>query len=137
MSDDCPFCQMIEGRLDSYTVYETANALAFLDINPSTKGHTLVVPKEHAEDLMAISTDTVGPFFEAVQHVADAIDTALDPAGINLIQANGKAAGQEIAHAHMHIVPRYDDDDVSIEYNPSELEESTGKDLEQRLREAT
>lgn len=135
MSDDCLFCQMIDERIDSYTVFENEYAYAFLDINPVTEGHTLVIPKEHAETVMDISTDMVGPFFEAVQRVAAGIEAELEPAGINLLQSNGETAGQEIEHAHVHVVPRYEDDEVSIGFKPGKLNEEEASELEDRLKD--
>lgn len=108
---------------------------AFLDINPVTHGHTLVIPKEHAEKLTDISEDIVGPFFAAVQQVAAGVETAVDPDGINLFQSNGKTAGQEIAHAHMHIVPRYDDDDVELGFEPGNIDEEQASKLEDQLQD--
>lgn len=133
MSDDCLFCQMIDERIDSYTVFENEYAYAFLDINPVTEGHTLVIPKEHAETVMDISSDMIGPFFEAVQRVAAGIEAELEPAGINLLQSNGETAGQEIEHAHVHIVPRYEDDEVTIGFKPGDLDEEEASELEDRL----
>ena len=113
MNSDCIFCQIIAGQLPSTTVYEDPHTLAFLDIAPIVKGHTLVIPKTHHDPLL----DTPGPILEqlilVVRKIARAMRTGLDAAGINITQANGPLAGQIVPHVHFHIIPRFNDDQHS------------------------
>lgn len=121
MSDDCIFCKIIEGELPSHKVYEDEKVVAFLDAEPVSKGHTLVVPKKHVENIH----DSIGMdyMWDAIVNVSNAVKAAYNPEGININQNNGAMAGQEVFHLHFHITPRYDGSEINIEYNRSELEE--------------
>lgn len=103
---DCIFCKIVAGEIPSHTVYETDRTLAFLDINPATRGHTLVIPKTHAADLLSIGSDDVAATAQSVQAVARILQISLQPDGINVIQNNGAAAGQTAFHFHVHLIPR-------------------------------
>lgn len=121
MKDDCVFCQIIEGDIPSYKVYETEKVVAFLDADPVSKGHTLVVPKKHVENIHeAAGMDYI---WEALVKVSNAVKDAFEPSGINVNQNNGAMAGQEVFHLHFHITPRYDGSEIDLEYNRSELED--------------
>lgn len=126
MPDDCVFCQIIDDKIDSHTVHETDKALAFLDLNPVSRGHTLVIPKTHAEDLTEMDEAYTDAVFNVAREIAAAMEGSLDPDGINLLQANGEAAGQEIKHAHVHVIPRYGDDGIDIDIQPGDLEDAEG-----------
>ncbi|WP_423410674.1 HIT family protein [Heyndrickxia sp. MSNUG] len=104
---DCIFCKIINGEIPSAKVYEDENVLAFLDISQVTKGHTLVIPKVHKENVFALSDEIAANVFSAVPKVANAIKAAYDPIGLNVLQNNGEAAGQSVFHFHMHLIPRY------------------------------
>ena len=107
---DCLFCKIIAGEIPSTKVYEDEHTLAFLDINPTNIGHTLVVPKEHYENIFDISEDALSHVFHTVKRLSPAIQRAMDADAINVIQNNGRAAGQLVFHSHTPIVPRFDDD---------------------------
>lgn len=107
---DCIFCKIINGEIPSYKVYEDDHVLAFLDISQVSKGHTLVIPKQHCNDLLSAETDSLKHVITAVQHVAQKIDAALKPDGINIVQNNRAFADQSVFHLHFHIMPRYADD---------------------------
>lgn len=121
MSDDCIFCKIIKGEIPSHKVYEDENVLAFLDVNPVSKGHTLVVPKKHVEDIHG--TEDMTYMWEAIVKVTDAIDEALEPEGFNIDQNNGEVAGQEVFHMHFHVTPRYTGDEIQLSYDRTDLEE--------------
>lgn len=104
---DCIFCKIINGDIPSAKVYEDENVLAFLDISQVTKGHTLVIPKEHKENVFELTDEIAAKVFSAVPKVANAIKAAYDPIGLNVLQNNGEAAGQSVFHFHMHLIPRY------------------------------
>jgi histidine triad (HIT) family protein len=106
MSDDCIFCQIANKKIPAYRVYEDERSLAFADINPLTDGHVLVIPKNHATNLLEITPGDLAAVHQASQKVAQAVMKALKPAGISVLQLNGTGAGQVVMHYHLHIIPR-------------------------------
>ncbi len=104
--EDCIFCQIIKGRIPSVKVYEDERVLAFEDINPISAGHTLIIPKTHAENLFEMTEQDLSAIVHASQKVAIAIRKALSPDGIAVLQLNGRGANQVVMHYHMHLVPR-------------------------------
>ena len=110
MSDDCIFCQIVAGAVPSRTVYEDGTVFAFLDANPLAPGHTLVIPKEHYEHVQNMPVALAGDVFAAMHRLVDPIERAVDADGTTIAFNNGEAAGQEVPHAHGHVVPRFDDD---------------------------
>ncbi|MEK7133661.1 MAG: HIT family protein [Patescibacteria group bacterium] len=107
---DCIFCKIVEGELPSTKVYEDADTLAFLDINPVNPGHTLVIPKRHATDLFDAEDADWNALMKAVRVVAHAIERSLKPIGVNLAMNNRAGAGQVVFHAHVHVMPRFASD---------------------------
>jgi histidine triad (HIT) family protein len=107
---NCVFCKIIRGEIPSSKLYEDKNYLAFLDIAPFVKGHTVVVPKEHYINLMDFPEDKMRDYFIAIKNVAILLKTKLDADGINIMQNNFKAAGQVVNHLHFHILPRWNED---------------------------
>ena len=134
MSEDCLFCRIARGELPSETVFEDERTFAFMDINPATDGHTLVIPKAHAEDIWGLSDDDGVAMWRTVRRVADAIREALNPAGMNLVQANREAGWQEVFHFHMHVVPRYAGDGLTKPWEPRPGDPETISDIAERLR---
>jgi len=124
--DNCIFCKITNGDIPSAKVYEDENVYAFLDISQVTKGHTLVIPKEHNENLFELNPETAGPFFQSVQKVAQAIQAAFSPKGLNLLNNNGETAGQTVFHYHMHLIPRYGTEDG---FHPTFKESNGNYDL--------
>lgn len=108
MSQDCIFCKIVKGDIPCARVYEDADVLAFMDINPVVKGHTLVVPKVHCDPITETPDEVLARLVAAVRRVARAQFQALRADGISVSQANGRAAGQEIPHIHFHVIPRFD-----------------------------
>lgn len=110
--EDCLFCKIIAGAVPAHTIYEDDKTYAFLDINPVNPGHTLVIPKAHTSNLYEIPEDDWLAVTRTVRLLAPKIKEAVDADGINIEMNNEKAAGQIIFHAHVHIVPRINDDDL-------------------------
>lgn len=135
MQDECTFCEIVDGDAPSFEIFEDEDTVAFLDANPATDGHTLVAPRNHAAELTALDTEQTAALFDAVRAVTATIEDALDPAGVNVVQSNGAVAGQEVFHVHVHIVPRYEADDVTIEFAPTELDEERANKLTTLLAE--
>lgn len=109
---DCIFCKIVAGEIPSYTVYEDDVVKAFLDISQGTPGHTLVVPKKHVPDLFAYDEDLAAAVFSRIPKIARAVKNS-NPAikGMNVINNNGKVAYQSVFHSHIHLIPRYSNDD--------------------------
>lgn len=109
---DCIFCKIVAGEIPSYTVYEDDVVKAFLDISQGTSGHTLVIPKKHVPDLFAYDEDLAAAVFSRIPKIARAVKNS-NPAikGMNVINNNGKVAYQSVFHSHIHLIPRYSDDD--------------------------
>jgi histidine triad (HIT) family protein len=111
---NCLFCKIVAGEIPAYKVYEDETCLAFLDILPANRGHTLVIPKEHAAGLAEITPDSLAATVICAQGVARLLRMQLRPDGINMIQNDGAAAGQEIFHYHLHLLPRWEADGASL-----------------------
>ena len=124
MSSDCIFCKIIAGEIPSFKLFEDDDTFAFMDINPANEGHALVIPKEHAADVHAISDAAISATAMTAKRVASAIEKTLDPEGINLVQANGPAAAQSVFHFHMHILPRRKEDGLKLNWGlePGDME---------------
>ena len=110
MSDDCIFCSIVAGDIPARTVHETDDVLAFLDANPIAPGHTLVIPKEHAEHVGDLDDDLASVLFETVTELTPRVQATVDADAANVGINDGEAAGQEVPHVHVHIVPRFDGD---------------------------
>lgn len=111
---NCIFCKIISGEIPSAKVYEDSDFIAILDINPVSKGHVLVIPKKHCENLFDMDEELLSKTLKTLQKVAIAMKKGLNVEGINLVQNNGKDAGQIIFHSHFHLIPRLPNDGISI-----------------------
>lgn len=107
----CIFCQIIEGTIPSSKIYEDKHVYAFMDITPVTKGHVLLVPKKHVENVYDFTEEDAAHFFAAAPKIANVLKDHFEPAGMNLLQNNGAPAGQTVFHFHLHFIPRYDETD--------------------------
>ena len=112
--DNCIFCKIIKGDIPSTKIYEDEHTLAFLDINPVTRGHTLVIPKQHCPDIFDMRDEDVRAVMATAKKIANAAMHGLGAAGVNLLNSNRKAAGQEVFHYHLHVIPRYENDGVRM-----------------------
>ena len=106
MKNDCIFCAIAAGEIPCFKIYEDDLTLAYLDINPFSEGHALVIPKIHAADISEIDEDALAALILRVKKVASHLKEALPCDGFNILQNNGEAAGQTVRHIHFHIVPR-------------------------------
>ena len=132
----CIFCSIIDGTAPAAIVYEDDRAVAFLDLFPVHAGHTLVVPRQHVEDLVASPPDIAGHLMKVAQRLAPRIVRVVDAAGFNVWTANGKAAGQEVFH--LHILPRFENDTFGLRFPksyPQEAERGELDSLADRIRE--
>ncbi len=122
MKNDCVFCAIAAGEIPCFKVYEDESVLAYLDINPFAKGHTLVIPKAHAADLQSIDDAALADLVVHVKRIAAHVKEALGCDGYNIMQNNGAAAGQTVRHIHFHIVPRWEGDPLVFENRAGDME---------------
>ncbi len=120
---DCIFCRIIRGEIPSSKVYEDANVFAFLDIGPLAWGHTLVVPKKHVEAVTEMSPAESSALYAAVPRLAAAVMKATSAEGLNVLQNTGAAAGQAVAHLHIHLIPRRAGDGLGYRWNAKKYPE--------------
>ncbi|MDD4995664.1 MAG: HIT family protein [Patescibacteria group bacterium] len=111
---DCIFCKIISGEIPGVRVYEDEKFLAFLDINPVNPGHTLVVPKKHFENILDTDEDVLCDMGKVLKKIGQAVCRGMGTDAFNLMQNNGRTAGQVVSHLHWHIVPRYPDDGIKL-----------------------
>ena len=123
MRNDCIFCAIADGEIPSFKVYEDDLVLAYLDINPFSKGHTLVIPKAHSTGLLDTGDDVLAAVVARVKKVAAHLKAALPCDGFNILQNNGEAAGQTVRHLHFHIIPRYAGEPLAFESKPGDMGE--------------
>jgi histidine triad (HIT) family protein len=119
MADDCLFCGIVAGSIPSETIDSDDRTVAFMDINPATAGHALVVPRAHSADLLEIEPEDLSATSLAAQRLARRMKEILGADGINLINACGAAAWQTVFHFHIHVVPRYEDDPLKLPWIPA------------------
>jgi histidine triad (HIT) family protein len=135
MSDNCVFCKIIAGQIPSFRVYEDADTIAFLDINPVTSGHTLVIPRLHCDPIYETPPEVLQKVILSVRKVAKAQITALKADAINVTQANGALAGQCVPHLHFHIIPRYASDNEPSNWHPGKYpSEAEPRRIAERIR---
>ena len=115
---DCLFCRIIAGEVPATIVAQDDRTVSFMDINPATRGHALVVPRAHAQDLLSIDSDDLREVVVAGQRLAARAKERLGAAGVNLINSCGAAAWQTVFHFHLHVIPRYEDDPLRLPWQP-------------------
>ena len=115
----CIFCEIANGNIPSYKIYEDDKCLAFLDISQTTIGHTLVVPKQHFDDIFSIDSDYAKHIFDVVRKLSINIKEKLGIKAVNILNNSGELAGQTVKHFHIHIIPRYENDGQRILWNPT------------------
>ncbi|MCM3690280.1 HIT family protein [Neobacillus niacini] len=128
---DCIFCKIVNGEIPAAKVFENEHVMAFLDISQVTKGHTLVIPKVHKENLFELTPNIAKNLFESVPEIANALKEEYKPLGLNLVNNNGEQAGQTVFHFHVHLIPRYGQGDGfgavwksnTSDYTPQTLKE--------------
>ena len=115
---DCLFCKIVAGDVPSLRVHEDERTVAFMDINPATRGHLLVVPREHAADVHAIEAEDLKAVALAAKGLAQRVREKLGADGVNLLNSTGSVAWQTVFHFHLHVIPRYEDDPLRLPWQP-------------------
>ena len=134
VKDDCIFCKIAAGEIPSETVYEDEQFRAILDLGPASAGHTLILPKAHFKDVTEISDEYAANVLKVAAKLGKAMKKGLGCEGFNLVQNNGEAAGQTVFHLHVHLIPRYQDDTVEIQWKPTQRTDT--EELAKKIREA-
>lgn len=136
MASDCLFCGIVAGEVPAQIVDSDEHTVAFMDINPATRGHALVVPRNHSADVFEISDDDLERTMLAARRLAGKIRAALKPDGFNVLNSCGPVAWQTIFHFHLHVVPRYDDDPLKLPWVPHEGDANEIAATAELIREA-
>jgi histidine triad (HIT) family protein len=131
---DCIFCKIIAGEIPAQIIDEDANTVAFMDINPATRGHVLVVPRRHARDLLEIDPADLEAVALTAQRIAARMPDRLGADGVNLLNSCGRAAWQTVFHFHIHVIPRYGGDPLRLPWTPAEGDPEEIKAAAEALR---
>lgn len=134
--EGCIFCRIVAGNARSWTVYEDEHVKAFLDINPVNAGHTLVIPRRHYRDIYDIPIEELKHIMHGVKIIVQALKKGLGVEAVNIHHSTGKAAGQEIYHFHIHIVPRFIGDGLKISYIPKTELRDEFDDIQRKIIDA-
>jgi histidine triad (HIT) family protein len=119
---DCIFCKVIAGEIPGEIVDSDERTVTVMDINPATRGHVVVIPREHAENLLAVSEEDLAATMAAVRRMVERMNATIAPAGFNVLNNMGRAAWQSIFHFHVHVIPRYADDPLQLPWLPEPAE---------------
>lgn len=136
VQDSCIFCRIVKGELPCTRVYEDDAVLAFLDINPISRGHTLVIPKAHYATLLDLPEDAASRTFAVLARVGRAAMAATGAAGFNCLQNNFAAAGQIVFHSHWHVIPRFEGDGLAQWPHKAQLDAAAGEAVAEAIRAA-
>ena len=129
MKDDCIFCKLANGVFETNKIYEDDDFTVILDAAPATKGHALILPKEHYANIYELDGETAGKALKLAKKLAIHMTDKLGCDGFNIIQNNGEAAGQTVFHFHVHLIPRYKDDGAVLQWNPTSPDADEQKEL--------
>ena len=133
--DNCIFCKIANGEIPSKTLYEDGEFRVILDLGPATKGHALILPKEHADNLCDLPRETASKVLVLAQEMASTMMEKLHCDGLNLVQNNGEAAGQTVTHFHLHMIPRNRDDGQSINWTPGKPTQEALEEIRRQIVE--
>lgn len=133
--ETCIFCKIAAGEIPSVTLYEDEDFRVVMDIQPASKGHALILPKEHYANLYELSDELASKVLVLAKKMVTALTEILGCDGYNIVQNNGTVAGQTVFHFHMHLIPRYEDDNVTIGWEPGSLDEEVKEEILKKLNE--
>ena len=131
----CKFCRIVKGLEPSWTVYEDELVMAFLDINPASIGHTLIIPKKHYENIYDISEKELKRVIVIAKRLAGVYREALGASGVNILHASGRDAQQDVFHFHIHLVPRYKNDELNLWYRTQPIRKAELSQITQKIRQ--
>ena len=131
---NCIFCKIVAGEISSTKIFENEHVMAFLDIAPAVKGHTLVIPKKHSENIYDITKKDLQEVISAVQKVSKAAKKGLKADGVNILQSNESIEGQVVFHIHFHVFPRFNGDNKSFKWSRIEYKENEVKEVADKIK---
>ncbi len=132
-NDNCIFCKIAAGEIPSKTLYEDEKFRVILDLGPATRGHALVIPKEHYADLYEIPEDVAGDAMKVAKKMATVMTEKLKADGFNIVQNNGEVSGQSVFHFHIHLIPRYEGDGHILSWNPGSPSQEELEEVKQQI----
>ena len=132
--DNCIFCKIANGEIPAATLYEDENFRVILDLGPASKGHALILPKSHAANIYELSDEMAAKAMVLAKKMATAMTEALKCDGFNIVQNNGECAGQTVFHFHIHLIPRYQNDNVGITWVPGKLTDEDKEEILSKVR---
>lgn len=133
--ENCIFCKIAAGDIPSATLYEDEDFRVIMDIEPASKGHALILPKEHYANIYELDDELAAKALVLAKKMIIKLTDIVGCAGYNVLQNNGKAAGQTVFHFHMHLIPRYEDDNVTITWKPGSLSDEVKNDILSKINE--
>ena len=133
MKQGCLFCNIAHGVMESATLFENSDFRVILDRFPGAKGHTLILTKEHYENIYELDAETASKMFALATIVAKALKKILHCDGMNILQNNGKIAGQTVNHFHLHLIPRFENDEINISWKTIDFSESELVDIAKQI----
>lgn len=133
--EDCIFCKLANGDIPTNAIYEDDTVKAIFDLSPASKGHIIILTKEHFDNVFSIDESTVGHVYKVAAKLASCINEALDCEGINILQNNGEISGQTVFHFHVHIIPRYKADTVKVGWVPGKIASEEIEELSLLIKE--
>lgn len=132
--ENCIFCKIASGEIPATTLYEDQDFRVILDLGPASKGHALILPKEHYANIYEIPEELAGKAMILAKKMANVLTCALKCDGFNIVQNNGEPAGQTVFHFHMHLIPRYEGDQVGLTWNPGSLTEEDKEEILSKVK---
>ena len=132
--DDCIFCKLSNGDIPTNALYEDDVVKVIFDLNPASKGHVLILPKNHFDDIYSMDDATAAHVFQVAVKVAKAMKETLGCEGLNIVQNNGEIAGQTVFHFHMHLIPRSKGDEVGLGWKMGELTDEDKEDILSKVK---
>lgn len=132
--DDCIFCKIAKGEIPSATIYEDQEFRVILDLGPATRGHALILPKTHCENILAMPDELAAKAMILAKKMTEKMMDVLKCDGLNIVQNNGSAAGQTVFHFHMHLIPRNQGDQAGVTWTPGTLKEDDREELLQLFK---
>lgn len=133
--ENCIFCKLANGDIPTATVYEDEYLRAIMDAAPANKGHIIILPKSHAADIYELEDEYVSRAFVLAKKLAVALKKLTGCDGVNILQNNGEAAGQTVFHFHVHVIPRFKDDDCTIVWKPTSYEDGEASEVAKKIAE--
>lgn len=130
---NCIFCKIANGEIPSRTIYEDEDFRVIMDLAPATKGHSLILPKEHYKNIYEIADDTAAKVLPLAKKMATLMTEKLGADGFNVVQNNNEVAGQTVFHFHVHLIPRYNDDNQSLVMKPQEMTDTQLDEIKDRI----